>query len=127
MPKEKRVYIGLGTDSRSQSVLANPFPMILSSSACVKLFKQYAYMIVVDRNPPSVAIQRLKVYTVHKFIPPSRKRFMDQLASLEDDSFLICYCYKETPLTWQGVYNLNCHGEVIAGLYEFLKLGEQGG
>ena len=122
VPKEKRVYIGLATGSQGQSALANPFPEIISRASCVRFFKQYAHMIAVDGNQPSIAIKRMNRYVVQGFTPPSRQRFMAALEALEDDSFLICHCYKEAPLDWQGVYSLNCHGEVVAGLYEFLKL-----
>lgn len=126
VPKDKRRYIGRATGTQGQSPLANPYSVAFGREACIKYFKQYANMIAIDGNSPSLAIQRLGVYTVPGFTPPSRAQFMTELEALDDDSFLICYCYKKEPLTWQGVYSLICHGEVVAGLYEFLKLGGQG-
>lgn len=112
-------YIGRGGKGQRQSALANPYPVQMGRQECVKAFRQYAKAVAIDGLEPTVAIATLSIATVDNFRRPSRTAWMAELESLQSDTTLLCFCYRE-PVEWQGTYAWHCHGEVVCSLWHHL-------
>ncbi|WP_196358214.1 DUF4326 domain-containing protein [Nodosilinea nodulosa] len=123
-------YIGRGGKGKAQSALANPFPVgrtVADRKQCVKLFRAYIKLVLKDRMQPQAAAEYLKAElnasTVANFHFPTRQAVLDELRSLDTDSQLGCFCYKENfcvhGILDEADYPFNCHGEVVASSWYY--------
>jgi hypothetical protein len=116
-------YIGRGGKGQKQSALANPYPVSMGREECVKAFRRYAYEIFKGAEPTH-AIAVVGLPTVGNIRIPTRQEFMAELNSFKPDSILVCFCYKQ-PTPWAGEYKFQCHGEVVASLWQYIQKQSQ--